>query len=212
MSSLRRDIVTPGRPEVCEVSAGVYAYIQPDGTWWINNTGFLTGPQGVISIDSCATQRRTQAYIDAIAAVTPAPVRALVNTHHHGDHTFGNCLFPAAAIIAHENARTEAIAFGPPRDLPFWDGPDWGDLTLDPPFVTDVAARGQRAGLSPLDAARETGLDRFAAWPDAERIVGNLHRAYAELDGAPNGAPIDVIAALGDMVAYNGGVPLSCLA
>lgn len=314
MSSLRRDIVTPGRPEVCEVSAGVYAYIQPDGTWWINNTGFLTGPQGVISIDSCATQRRTQAYIDAIAAVTPAPVRAVVNTHHHGDHTFGNCLFPAAAIIAHENARTEAIAFGPPRDLPFWDGPDWGDLTLDPPFVTfadqvtvhagdlraqvryvgtaahttndsivwlpersvlfcgdlifnggtpfllmgsvagaievlenvvrplgartivpghgpvfessepidatldylrfvtDVAARGRHAGLSPLDAARETSLGRFAAWPDAERIVGNLHRAYAELDGAPNGAPIDIIAALGDMVTYNGGVPLSCLA
>ena len=314
MSSLRRDIVTPGRPEVCEVSAGVYAYIQPDGTWWINNTGFLTGPQGVISIDSCATQRRTQAYLDAITAVTPAPVRAVVNTHHHGDHTFGNCLFPAAAIIAHENARTEAIAFGPPRDLPFWDGPDWGDLTLDPPFVTfadqvtvhagdlraqvryvgtaahttndsivwlpersvlfcgdlifnggtpfllmgsvagaievlenvvrplgartivpghgpvfessepidatldylrfvtDVAARGRHAGLSPLDAARETSLGRFAAWPDAERIVGNLHRAYAELDGAPNGAPVDIIAALGDMVTYNGGVPLSCLA
>jgi cyclase len=314
MSSLRRDIVTPGRPEVCEVSAGVYAYIQPDGTWWINNTGFLTGQQGVISIDSCATQRRTQAYLDAITAVTPAPVRALVNTHHHGDHTFGNCLFPAAAIIAHENARTEAIAFGPPRDLPFWDGPDWGELTLDPPFVTfadqvtvhagdlraqvryvgtaahttndsvvwlpersvlfcgdlifnggtpfllmgsvagaievlenvvrplgartivpghgpvfegsepidatldylrfvtDIAARGRHAGLSPLDAARETGLGRFAAWPDAERIVGNLHRAYAELDGAPNGAPVDIIAALSDMVTYNGGVPLSCLA
>ena len=314
MSSLRRDIVTPGRPEVCEVSAGVYAYIQPDGTWWINNTGFLTGQQGVISIDSCATQRRTQAYLDAIAAVTPAPVRALVNTHHHGDHTFGNCLFPAAAIIAHENARTEAIAFGPPRDLPFWDGPDWGELTLDPPFVTfadqvtvhagdlraqvryvgtaahtthdsivwlpersvlfcgdlifnggtpfllmgsvagaievlenvvrplgartivpghgpvfegsepidatldylrfvtDIAARGRHAGLSPLDAARETGLGRFAAWPDAERIVGNLHRAYAELDGAANGAPVDIIAALSDMVTYNGGVPLSCLA
>jgi len=314
MSSLRRDIVPPGRPEVCEVSAGVYAYIQPDGTWWINNTGFLTGPQGVISIDSCATQRRTQAYLDAITAVTPAPVRALVNTHHHGDHTFGNCLFPAAAIIAHENARTEAIAFGPPRDLLFWDGPDWGELTLDPPFVTfadqvtvhagdlraqvryvgtaahttndsivwlpersvlfcgdlifnggtpfllmgsvagaievlenvvrplgartivpghgpvfessepidatldylrfvtDVAARGRHAGLSPLDAARESGLGRFAAWPDAERIVGNLHRAYAELDGAPNGAPVDIIAALSDMVTYNGGVPLSCLA
>jgi hypothetical protein len=52
MSSLRSDITIPGRPEVCEVSAGIYAYIQPDGTWWINNTGFLVGPQGVISIDS----------------------------------------------------------------------------------------------------------------------------------------------------------------
>ena len=79
MSSLRSDITVPGRPEVREVSAGIYAYVQPDGTWWINNTGFLVGPQGVISIDSCATQRRTLAYQDAIAAITPAPVRGLIS-------------------------------------------------------------------------------------------------------------------------------------
>jgi len=52
MSSLPGDITIPGPPEVHEVSAGIYAYVQPDGTWWINNTGFLVGPQGVISIDS----------------------------------------------------------------------------------------------------------------------------------------------------------------
>jgi len=59
VSSQLGDITVPGRPEVHEVSAGIYAYVQPDGTWWINNTGFLAGPQGVISIDSCSTQRRT---------------------------------------------------------------------------------------------------------------------------------------------------------
>jgi len=314
MSSTHGDITAPGRPEVREVSAGIYAYVQPDGTWWINNTGFLVGPQGVISIDACSTERRTRAYQQAIAAVTPAPVRTVVNTHHHGDHTFGNCMFPAAAIVAHERARAEAIAFGPPGDLVFWDGPDWGDLSLDPPFVTftdeialhmgdlraqvryvgtpahttndsiiwipgrsilfcgdlifnggtpfllmgsvagaidvleqvvrplgaqtivpghgpvfgdpgpldatldylrfvlDVAARAQDAGLSPLEAARDTDLGPFAGWADPERIVGNLHRACAELGGAPRGAPIDVVAALADMVTYNGGAPLTCLA
>ncbi len=314
MSSLGSDITVPGRPEVREVSAGVYAYVQPDGTWWINNTGFLVGPQGVISIDACSTERRTRAYQAAIAAVTAAPVRTVLNTHHHGDHTFGNCLFPGAAIVAQERARAEAIAFGPPRELPFWDGPDWGDLSLDPPFVTftdqiavhvgdlraevryvgtaahtsndsivwipersvlfcgdlifnggtpfllmgsvagavevleqvlrplgaqtivpghgpvfhdsgpveatldylrfilDVAAQAQAAGVSPLNAARDTDLGRFADWADGERIVGNLHRACAELGGAPRGAPIDIVAALGDMVSYNGGAPLSCLA
>jgi cyclase len=314
MSSLRDDVTVPGRPEVCEVSGGIYAYVQPDGTWWINNTGFLVGPQGVISIDSCATERRTRAYRAAIAAITPAPVRAVVNTHHHGDHTFGNCLFPTAAIVAHERTRAEAIAFGGPQPLPFWDGPDWGDLSLDPPFVTfrdeiavhagdlraevryvgtpahttndsivwipsrsvlfcgdlifnggtpfllmgsvagavdvleqvvrplgaativpghgpvfgdpgpidatldylrfvlEVAARARESGTSPLDAARDTDLGRFAGWADPERIVGNLHRACAELGGTPRGAPIDVVSALADMVAYNGGAPLSCLA
>jgi cyclase len=311
-SRLGDEITVPGRPEVREVSAGIYAYVQPDGTWWINNTGFLVGPQGVISIDSCATWRRTRAYQEAIAAVTPAPVRAVVNTHHHGDHTFGNCLFPAAAIVAHERTRAEAIAFGPPRPLPFWDGPDWGDLSLDPPFITftdqitlhsgelrvqvrhvgtaahttndsiiwipdrsvlfcgdlmfnggtpfllmgsvagsvevleqvvrplgaqtlvpghgpvftgdgpldatldylgfvlDLAARANDAGMSPLEAARDADLGYFASWPDSERIVGNLHRACAELSGTPRGAPIDIAAALADMVTYNGGAPLTC--
>ncbi|HYK70299.1 MAG TPA: MBL fold metallo-hydrolase [Streptosporangiaceae bacterium] len=314
MSSLDVDITEPGRPEVREVSAGVYAYVQPDGTWWINNTGFLVGPQGVISIDSCSTERRTRAYQRAISRVTTAPVRAVVNTHHHGDHTFGNCLFPGAAIIGQEQTRAEVIASGPPRDLPAWHNPEWGELSLDPPFVTfadglglhagdlraevrfvgtpahttndsivwipersalfcgdlifnggtpfvlmgsvegaidvlervirplpattivpghgqvfhdtapidatldylrfvrNVAQESRAAGVPPLQAARDTNLGRFADWADAERIVGNLHRARAELDGTPRGGPIDVVAALTDMVAYNGGVPLTCRA
>jgi cyclase len=79
-------------------------------------------------------------------------------------------------------------------------------------FVLDAARAGRDAGLSPLDAARELDLGPYADLLDAERIVGNLHRAYAELGGAPRGAPIDVVAALTDMVTYNGGQPLTCYA
>lgn len=77
--------------------------------------------------------------------------------------------------------------------------------------MLDLAAGGHAAGVPPLRAAREADLGRFAGWPDAERIVGNLHRAYAELSGTPRGGAIDVAAALADMVAYNGGKPLTCL-
>jgi cyclase len=314
MSSMPADITEPGRPHVQEVSDGIYAYLQPDGTWWINNTGFLVGPQGVVSIDSCSTERRTRAYQAAMAAVTPAPVRAVVNTHHHGDHTFGNCLFGPAAIVAHEQTRAASIEAGPPRAMPYWTGPDWGELALDPPFVTftgeiavhsgdlraqvryvgtpahttndsivwipersvlfcgdlifnggtpfllmgsvagaievietvlapleaqvvvpghgevfhddgpleatldylrfvnGLARRSYQAGVPPLQAALDTDLGRFAGLADAERIVGNLHRAQAELAGTPRGGPIDTAAALADMVTYNGGAPLTCLA
>ena len=242
------------------------------------------------------------------------PVDRLVITHHHDDHTWGNALFSGAPVVAHERARAEMIAFGPPRDLPFWDHGDWGSLPLDPPFLTftdrialhlgdlradvlhvgtpahttndvlvhvpdrsvlycgdlvfnggtpfllmgsvtgaidvleqvvlplgaattvpghgpvfrgdgplrdtvdylrfvlDLAERARDAGIRPLEAARDTDLGRFGDWPDAERIVGNLHRAYAELDGAERGAPIDIMAALAEMVEYNGGRPLTCLA
>ena len=59
-------------------------------------------------------------------------------------------------------------------------------------FVLDLAARAVAEHVPPLDAARETDLGRFADLADRERIVGNLHRACAELRGAPPGGPIDL--------------------
>jgi cyclase len=100
-----------------------------------------------------------------------------------------------------------------PGHGPVFEGTGPLDATLDYlRFVLDIAARAHAAGVTPLAAARETDLGRFAGWADAERIVGNLHRACAELAGTPRGGPIDVAAALADMVAYNGGAPLTCLA
>jgi cyclase len=55
-------------------------------------------------------------------------------------------------------------------------------------------------------------LDSFADLSDSERIVGNLHRAYAQLGGPAPGAPIDLMAAFSDMIDFNGGRPLCCLA
>jgi cyclase len=55
-------------------------------------------------------------------------------------------------------------------------------------------------------------LGRFSEWPDRERIVGNLYRAFSELRGEPLGAPVDAAAATAEMITYNGGQPLRCLA
>lgn len=310
-----------GPPRVEEVSDGVFAYIQPDGSWWINNMGFLTGKHHTVAIDASSTVARTQAFQQAIGKKTSIPVTTLVNTHHHGDHTNGNFLFDGATIVAHEDARrlivedgeegikrlqTAGIFVNPDG------GPDWGDIRPAPPFLTftdgvdvhvddlrcevrhpgtpahttndsvvwiperkvlfagdllfnggtpfllmgsvagaieaveslrqfdaetvvpghgdvctmaivddvleylafvqDLAARGHAEGIPPLELARQTDLGKFAELSDSERIVGNLHRAYAELGGAQRGAPIDTLAAIGDMVAYNGGKPLTCLA
>ena len=59
-------------PRTEEVAEDVYAYIQPDGGWWINNTGFVLGDRTVLCIDTCATERRTRALLDAIDAVRRA--------------------------------------------------------------------------------------------------------------------------------------------
>jgi cyclase len=81
-------------------------------------------------------------------------------------------------------------------------------------FVRDVARDGHAAGVPPLELARGTDLGSYAQWTDSERIVGNLHRAYADLTvpETGRGGPIDFPGALADMVTYNGGRPLTCLA
>lgn len=68
-------------------------------------------------------------------------------------------------------------------------------------LVLDTARRGLRDGLSPLAAARSCELDTFAGLPDSERIVLNLHRAYAD----DLGIEMDLIGALSDAVALNNG-------
>ncbi len=51
-------------------------------------------------------------------------------------------------------------------------------------WIQETARSAPAAGLSPLEAARETDLGDFAGLLDRERIVGNLHRAYAEERGS----------------------------
>jgi cyclase len=60
--------------------------------------------------------------------------------------------------------------------------------------------------------ARRTDLGNFAGWTDPGRLVGNLHRAYSELRGEPLGAALDYHRVVADMVEFNGGRPLRCLA
>ena len=136
MSSTVHDPHQIAEPHVTEVSEGIFAYIQPDGGWWINNTGFLTGRRGVVSINSCATELRTRRYIDAITRVSAQPVRTVINTHHHGDHTNGNYLFDTATVVGHERSRDAVLATGLPNYRGVWNDIAWGDLELSPPFLT----------------------------------------------------------------------------
>ena len=123
-------------PYVDEVSPGVFAYIQPDGTWWINNTAFVVAGDGVVAIDTCATERRTRDFLATVASVSGEPIRVLINTHHHGDHTHGNYLTYPATIIGHEKCRELVIQSGVSHFPGIWEARDWGELHIAPPMVT----------------------------------------------------------------------------
>ncbi len=63
------------------------------------NGGLVIGPSAVCVIDSGSTEAEGQALAEAARRLTPAPVRWVVTTHHHGDHWLGNAAFPDAALL-----------------------------------------------------------------------------------------------------------------
>ncbi|WP_330295593.1 MBL fold metallo-hydrolase [Streptomyces sp. NBC_00503] len=296
-------------PYLVQPADGVYAYVQPDGGWCLNNAGFVTGGGRTLLVDTAATERRALALRAAVeAAGAPLP-RTVVNTHHHGDHTYGNGVFaPEALILGHDNARSEQLAAGHQLEM-IWPATDFGAIDITAPdltysdrmtlhvgetevqvihpgvahttgdsvvwlprqrivftgdlvfaqgtpflamgslagslralellrslgaetvvpghgpltdpdayeaterylrYVAELALESRAKGQSPLEAARQADLGEFAAWRESERLVANLHRAYAELAGEPEGAALDILTVLRDMTVMNGGTPILC--
>jgi glyoxylase-like metal-dependent hydrolase (beta-lactamase superfamily II) len=69
------------------------------------NAGAIVGPDWSIVIDTLAYPEETQEIKEFIEVRLGSPVRYLVNTHHHADHTLGNHWFPDAIIVGHELCR-----------------------------------------------------------------------------------------------------------
>lgn len=74
------------------------------------NVGFFVGPDAVVVVDS-QFKDIAPGIVAQIRSVTDKPIKYLVNTHHHGDHTGGNEVFKTfAVIIAQDNVRTRMLA------------------------------------------------------------------------------------------------------
>ena len=124
-------------PAVEEVSDGVFAYLQLHGQWGLNNAAFITSTDAVTLVDTCFTERRSRALAETVRKTAgDRPVRTLVNTHHHGDHTHGNYVFgPGVTIVGHQKCREEVIATGLGTTA-LWPDTDWGEIVVTPPAVT----------------------------------------------------------------------------
>jgi cyclase len=170
---------SPSAARLHELVEGVFAWVQPDGTWWINNCGAVSGSDGTVIIDTCATEERTRRFLAAVDQATGgAPIRMAVNTHHHGDHTHGNSLLPAdTQLIGHPHTRQRilrdpTIDSGPSE----WDPvPDWGEVTRRAPTILTGSALTVFCGerrielVHPGYAAHTKG--DLVAWLPDERVL-----------------------------------------
>jgi cyclase len=175
MSSSHHDHPDLPPPWVSEVADGIFAYVQPDGSWWINNTGFVRGDRTVLAIDTCSTERRTRNYLAKVEEITGQTPHALVNTHHHGDHTNGNCFAPYATVIGHERCRDEMLKAGIMRFDGLFEPVEWGELALAPPFVTfdgrlNFYVDDLKVELIHLTSAAHTTND-VVAWIPERRVL-----------------------------------------
>jgi cyclase len=76
--------------------------------------GVVAGPQWAVVIDTLALPEETLAIRDFVEHEVGVQVRYIINTHYHADHTWGNCFFPGATIIAHARCRDLLIERGIP--------------------------------------------------------------------------------------------------
>ena len=102
---LREAFATDTTARMYKLAEGVFAITHAAATpdWPHGNTGVVIGSDGVLVIDANYLPDRAELDIALIRRVTNLPVRYLVNTHWHGDHTHGNGVyrdsFPGVAIL-----------------------------------------------------------------------------------------------------------------
>jgi glyoxylase-like metal-dependent hydrolase (beta-lactamase superfamily II) len=90
-----------------ELAPGVYAAIDGPEHQSGSNAGFVIGDDGVLVIDAFFYPEATRVLVGEIRRLTPKPIRYVVNTHYHADHTGGDQVLrdAGAVIIAHKNVR-----------------------------------------------------------------------------------------------------------
>jgi glyoxylase-like metal-dependent hydrolase (beta-lactamase superfamily II) len=101
--------------------------------------GVVAGPQWAVVIDTLALPDETLAIREFIERELSVPVRYVINTHYHADHTWGNCFFPGATVVGHARCRELLIERGEPSlEAAKKQNPALRQVKIVPPQMTFV--------------------------------------------------------------------------
>lgn len=109
-------VAPPTAPgELTKLADGVYAQVVNPDSDAVSNSGVVILDSGVLIFDTHFTPEAGEALLEKVKAATPRPVRYVVDSHFHPDHTHGNQAFATARqIIGSTNTRRDMLQ----KDLP----------------------------------------------------------------------------------------------
>jgi glyoxylase-like metal-dependent hydrolase (beta-lactamase superfamily II) len=99
----------PAEDGLVKITDSIYSYSDVKGASPKNsfgaNTGIVIGKDFLVAVDSLISAQEAKRFIKDIKKITKKPVKFLINTHYHLDHSLGNSEFAkrGAIIISHEN-------------------------------------------------------------------------------------------------------------
>ena len=148
------------------------------------NVGFFVGPDAVVVVDS-QFKDLAPGIVKQIKSVTDKPIKYLLNTHHHGDHTGGNeVFFKFAVIVAHDNVRKRMLAS--PADI----------LKTYPARLEEARKKGDKDSVQRLEEqiawAQKVRVEEIPAPVLTFDSEFRIHIAPAAGAGADSGETIDV--------------------
>lgn len=201
-------LAQPARPPAQEIkttrlAADFYLFEGPGGT-----VSVLSGPDGVLAVDA-QTAPVSKSLLAAIRKATGQPVRFLVNTHIHSDHTGGNENFAkAGALILSRDEVRSRLAQPSPNDDGGFDPPSPPRAL---PVVTYAGSmtlhlNGQKVELIPIPTAHTDG-DTLVYFPAQDALaVGDYFRTagYPRVDLGSRGTLDGLLAGLDETIRRAG--------
>lgn len=92
-----------------DIGNGIYAYLQPDGSWGWSNAGLIVDSDQSMLVDTLFDLKHTEAMLRDMRRATAAAehIKTLINTHANGDHCWGNQLVEGAEVITSRASAAE---------------------------------------------------------------------------------------------------------
>jgi glyoxylase-like metal-dependent hydrolase (beta-lactamase superfamily II) len=165
-----------------ELGRGLYAYLQPDGSWGWSNAGLITSAGQAVLVDTLFDLGLTGIMLQAMRDAVPAAARfeALVNTHANGDHWFGNQLVPTSRIVATRRC-VEEMMERPPDEMAAMMAttPTMGATGA---FLRHIFGRFQFEGITPTLPTETFDSELTLRIGDLEARVRDLGPAHTGSD------------------------------